>query len=76
MMHVFITDQGRVRPYNEDTGGVVCNRDKQALYVIADGMGGHNAGEVASRMASVGIVEYVYNHFNDIDKNIIIKRFN
>ncbi|WP_156321318.1 hypothetical protein [Halolactibacillus sp. JCM 19043] len=40
MTHVFITDQGRVRPYNEDTGGVVCNQDKQALYIIADGMGG------------------------------------
>lgn len=59
MMHVFITDQGRVRPYNEDAGGVVCNQDKQALYVIADGMGGHNAGDVASAM----VLQYFQTHW-------------
>lgn len=59
MMHVFITDQGRVRPYNEDTGGVVCNQDKQVLYVIADGMGGHNAGDVASAM----VLQYFQMHW-------------
>ncbi|SFO99130.1 protein phosphatase [Halolactibacillus halophilus] len=59
MMHIFITDQGRVRPYNEDTGGVVCNQDKQTLYVIADGMGGHNAGDVASAM----VLQYFQTHW-------------
>ncbi|MGM0522677.1 MAG: Stp1/IreP family PP2C-type Ser/Thr phosphatase [Bacillota bacterium] len=59
MTHVFITDQGRVRPYNEDAGGVVCNQDKQALYVIADGMGGHNAGDVASAM----VLQYFQTHW-------------
>ncbi|GEM00725.1 Stp1/IreP family PP2C-type Ser/Thr phosphatase [Halolactibacillus halophilus] len=58
-MHIFITDQGRVRPYNEDTGGVVCNQDKQTLYVIADGMGGHNAGDVASAM----VLQYFQTHW-------------
>lgn len=60
MTHVFITDQGRVRPYNEDTGGVVCNQDKQALYIIADGMGGHNAGDVASAM----VLQYFQTHWS------------
>ncbi len=59
MTHVFITDQGRVRPYNEDAGGVICNQDKQALYVIADGMGGHNAGDIASAM----VLEYFQTHW-------------
>lgn len=50
MKHVFLSDQGQVRPYNEDAGGVILREDGQTLYVIADGMGGHNAGDVASKM--------------------------
>lgn len=50
MKHVFLSDQGQVRPYNEDAGGVILREDGQTLYVIADGMGGHNAGDIASKM--------------------------
>jgi protein phosphatase len=42
------TDCGRVRPNNEDS---VATRPDIGLAVLADGMGGHNAGEVASSMA-------------------------
>jgi protein phosphatase len=50
------TDKGRVRPTNEDCFGI----DQQlCLCVIADGMGGHRAGEVASRMAVDAVMEYV-----------------
>jgi protein phosphatase len=43
------TDPGRVRPQNEDYVAA----DREARYaVLADGMGGHKAGEVASRMAA------------------------
>ncbi len=42
------THVGRVRNSNEDHFGVF---DDVALYVVADGMGGHAAGEVASLMA-------------------------
>ncbi|MFC2950157.1 Stp1/IreP family PP2C-type Ser/Thr phosphatase [Virgibacillus sediminis] len=48
----FLTDTGRVRSHNEDAGGVFYNTAGQCLAVIADGMGGHRAGDVASRMAT------------------------
>ena len=42
------TDPGRLRPHNEDA--VFCDA-RQGLAILADGMGGYNAGEVASSMA-------------------------
>ena len=43
-----ITDVGQKRQNNEDNFLI---NDEINLYVVADGMGGHNAGEVASRLA-------------------------
>ena len=47
---VFRTDRGKVRQHNEDNGGVFTNPDGVRLAVVADGMGGHRAGDVASDM--------------------------
>ncbi len=44
-----LTDPGRVRDHNEDC---IEARPDIGLYVLADGMGGYNAGEVASGMAT------------------------
>ena len=44
-----LTDPGRVRDHNEDC---IESRPEIGLYVLADGMGGYNAGEVASGMAT------------------------
>ena len=49
------TDVGLKRGHNEDTYKVV---DDHALYMVADGMGGHSSGEVASRMACDAVAEF------------------
>lgn len=52
----FLTDCGQVRDHNEDSGGIYFNDSKELLAIIADGMGGHQAGDIASEMA-VNIVK-------------------
>ncbi len=48
LLCVGLTDTGRIREHNEDT--IACDGDL-GLVVLADGMGGYNAGEVASGIA-------------------------
>lgn len=50
-----VTDKGRIRSTNEDCFSI---REDLGLCVLADGMGGHNAGEVASRLAVDALVEF------------------
>lgn len=45
----FVTNIGKLRRQNEDC--VYVNTNKPYYMIVADGMGGHNAGEVASKMA-------------------------
>lgn len=66
------TDVGSVRKVNEDYLGFDEN-EKYRLYIIADGMGGHKAGEVASRYAVTEIIEKLkrINFDNDAKKELI-----
>ena len=57
MLRAFgLTDKGRIRPVNEDCFAI---HEDLGLLVVADGMGGHNAGEVAARLAVDAVVDYV-----------------
>lgn len=46
----FRTDVGRKRKSNQDAVGVFQNQEKVKLAIVADGMGGHQAGDVASHL--------------------------
>ena len=56
------SDVGIVRSLNEDFAGYIEEKDF-SLYIVADGMGGHNAGEVASEMAVKSVEEYVKENY-------------
>lgn len=60
-----LTDRGRVRPTNQDIYQIEVREDNDtALLVVCDGMGGANAGNVASRFAAQSFVEYARGMLN------------
>jgi len=59
-----LTDPGRVRDHNEDC---IESRPEIGLFVLADGMGGYNAGEVASGMATSLISDGLQEAWNPGD---------
>lgn len=57
----YLTDKGNVRDHNEDSVIIIKNAENNYLMAVADGMGGHKAGEVASSIA----ISYLAKRFND-----------
>lgn len=74
---VVVTDLGNIRTNNEDMGLFFkiadehVLREKGYMLIVADGMGGHQAGEVASRMAT-DIISHEYFKLNGrpVEKNL------
>ena len=83
MQTFYFTDPGKVRSHNEDSVTIINNDKNEFILAIADGMGGHKAGEVASSIAIEHIRESFYkletigNKENAIEwLRIIVKEIN
>lgn len=67
-------DPGRARDHNEDA--IAIQEDDGRGYYLAlvcDGMGGHNAGEVASAIAVETISKYLEQHFGTRDNQVLLE---
>lgn len=83
----YLTDIGRVREHNEDSVTILKNINDEYLMIVADGMGGHRKGEVASSIAvahlgkrftesaSIGTkidaVNWLNDNINEINQEIL-----
>ena len=63
MKSYYISDTGKVRTHNEDSVIIVQNLSGEYLMLVADGMGGHKAGEVASSI----VVNGLSNKFKELE---------
>ena len=61
MKAYYISDTGKVRTHNEDSVMIVKNLSGEYLMVVADGMGGHKAGEIASSIVVNGLTDKFKN---------------
>ena len=66
------SDVGIKRKFNEDSFGYFEN-EFYRLYIVADGMGGHNAGEVASDMAVKNVIKFVKENIYKFQEDILEK---
>jgi protein phosphatase len=65
LLSVARSDVGRKRQINEDS---FFRDDARGFYVVADGVGGHNKGEIASREAVDSLKSWVYGAAREIDR--------
>ena len=63
------SDVGKVRELNEDSFYISDSLDEIQLYILADGMGGYNGGEVASKLAIQSAKNYIESNFKEIEKD-------
>lgn len=63
------SDKGKVREINQDYFYISNSLDEVQLYILADGMGGYNGGEIASSLAVQTSKNYIENNFKDIEKD-------
>ena len=73
MQTFYLTDAGKVRSHNEDNVAIVNNTKNEYLLAVADGMGGHRAGEVASEIAINHLTESFYKLETLGDKDTAIE---
>ena len=64
MNYAYLTDPGKVRDHNEDSVIIVKNHNNEMLLAVADGMGGHRGGEIASSIA----ISHIGKEFKKLGK--------
>ena len=72
-MYFGLTNVGNVRKRNEDYIVQYDFNDKVHLYIVLDGVGGHNSGDVASKVTGQKVLEYLKTNMdlNNISESII-----
>ena len=69
-MKVFAkSDIGKAREMNQDSYYASQPSENVGLYIVADGMGGYNGGEIASRLAITSAKNYIETNFSKIEHN-------
>lgn len=85
----YLTDPGKIREHNEDSVTALKNSSGEVLMAVADGMGGHRGGEIASSIAishigkrfseisSIGNKEDAINWIKDVvsEANVLIYKY-
>jgi serine/threonine protein phosphatase PrpC len=71
------TDVGKVRAHNEDSYAILSSAQLRGAYdfalIVADGMGGRNAGEVASRAAVEAASQAILNNGRYVDASSLLR---
>ena len=73
MQTFYLTDTGKIREHNEDSVIILNNENGEYLLAVADGMGGHKAGEVASAIVINHLTEEFYSMDSLGDKDHAIE---
>lgn len=68
MNYAYLSDKGITRDKNEDF--ILINEDL-SIFILADGMGGHSAGEVASEEACYFVMDYILKREEELDDDPI-----
>ena len=76
MKSYYLTDSGKVRDHNEDSVIILRNNENSYLLAVADGMGGHSCGEVASSLVIKYLANHFQEHFYNMDKESAISFIN
>ena len=63
MEYFYLTDSGKVRSHNEDSVVIVENGNHECILAVADGMGGHRGGEIASSI----VISNIGKAFSELD---------
>ncbi len=58
------TDIGKARETNQDFYYIPHSENDLSLYILADGMGGYNGGDIASKLATESVKSYIENNFS------------